>query len=545
MEKRKSKVVLDNKKFQEALKRAEGLKTLSSDPTIAFAQGVQRSAEKLMRLAGASARKIETLVNQAEERKLHIGDKKVSKLGNLVGKIGQIAGRQTAQEAAQVLDDGAKPIVKQILVTAKGVLDAMERASKDAVDGMRRAQQTSIDGARKLNEQTKGIVIERTTSMVTKIQTFAKETYGGFLRPDKLEEITSEPIKQLLGGMEDVLERIDKEIPDETSDTKFIGETNRLIDMMEQQGVESRSLAFDAAINEAAELVGDEVAHEVAVEVFGFQEADEAFARRPQKRGLVRGLVGMAKTTITTGGQVGGDAIDTAAGLVKSMAVGQDGQSGLMGENGVAATLKNTAGDIAGTMLNTATDIASSIFGKKGDESKGALDIAKDVANSMIDCVGGVGGSLIDGIGDVAKGAAGMAGDMAKGLADFAGNAWDAGVDMASGLYDSVKDMLGLSDEEVQDTVEDVAEAADEMMDEMEDDLDDLFADEEEDLDDLFAEEEEMEDEWNEEEWDEDWEDWEDEDDWADEDWEDPDWIWDDEPEPDQDDDKDERDDKM
>ena len=88
MEKRNNKVVLDNKKFQEVLKRAEKLKSLSEDPTIAFAQGVQRAANNLMTKAMAGAKKIDALVQKAEARKLHAGSKKISKLGNLVGKIG-------------------------------------------------------------------------------------------------------------------------------------------------------------------------------------------------------------------------------------------------------------------------------------------------------------------------------------------------------------------------------------------------------------------------------------------------------------------------
>lgn len=108
-----------------------------------------------------------------------------------------------------MLEDGAKPIVKQILMTAKDVLDAMDKASIESVDGMRRVLQTSIDGARKLNEQTKRIVIERTSSMAAKIQTFAKETYGEFLSQDELDSMTSEPIEDLISEMDNVLANID------------------------------------------------------------------------------------------------------------------------------------------------------------------------------------------------------------------------------------------------------------------------------------------------------------------------------------------------
>ena len=71
-------------------------------------------------------------------RKLHAGSKKISKFGNLVGKLGQIAGRETPEKAAEVFDDAAKPMVKQILKTAKNVLDALDKAADHAEKGLER-----------------------------------------------------------------------------------------------------------------------------------------------------------------------------------------------------------------------------------------------------------------------------------------------------------------------------------------------------------------------------------------------------------------------
>lgn len=345
------------------------------------------------------------------------------------------------------------------------------------------------------------------------------------MEQEAIDEITNAPIEALLGKVQSALEDIDRRIPEEEYDPSFVDEMNA-------QHASSRDSLLSSAIGQAVGIVGEELAHEVAVEVFGFKDADYAFGLLPRKRGLVSGLIGATKSVITGGSQIGGAAIDTTAGMVKNIAVGSDGKSGLAGENGLGSTILNTAGNVANTMLGTAQSIGERIFGGKEGESRNIMDITKDVANSMVDCVAGVGGSLIDGIGNVAKGAATMAGDMAKGLANFASNAWDATKDMAGGLFDSVKDMLGLSDEEVTDTVEDVSKAVDEMMDGTEEDFQDLFDTEQGDLDDLFAEEEEMQEEWNEDYWDEDWMDWEDEDDWMYEDWEEPEWEWPEDPEP-------------
>ena len=136
------------------------------------------------------------------------------------------------------------------------------------------------------------------------------------------------------------------------------------------------------------DIVGEELAHEVAVEVFGFKDADYAFGLLPRKRGLVSGLIGATKSVITGGSKIGGAAIDTTAGMVKNIAVGSDGKSGLAGENGLGSTILNTAGNVANTMLGTAQSIGERIFGGKEGESRNIMDITKDVANSMVDCVG-------------------------------------------------------------------------------------------------------------------------------------------------------------
>ena len=178
-------------KFQEVKKRAEELKLLasrmSSESDIDFLQGIERSAFNLMQKARNGARKVEAISKQTKTRKLHSGDKKTSKFGRLVGKLGQIAGRETPKKAGEVFDDAAAPMVKQILETAKNVLVALDNAADHAEKGLERVQRNSIASCQKLKIQTKRILIERATSMATKIRTFAKQTYGGFMSPKKLD----------------------------------------------------------------------------------------------------------------------------------------------------------------------------------------------------------------------------------------------------------------------------------------------------------------------------------------------------------------------
>lgn len=89
-----------------------------------------------------------------------------------------------------MFDDAAKPMVKQILETAKNVLVALDTAADHAEKGLERVQRNSIASCQKLKIQTKRILVERATSMATKIRTFAKQTYGGFLTQEKLDGIT-------------------------------------------------------------------------------------------------------------------------------------------------------------------------------------------------------------------------------------------------------------------------------------------------------------------------------------------------------------------
>lgn len=176
-----------SKKFQDAMKRVGELKLITS--------GIERAASKLLVTARKDARKIEAISNEVEKmRKLHVGSKKISKFGNLVGKLGQIAGRETPENAAEVFDDAAKPMVKQILKTAKNVLDALDKAADHAEKGLERVQRNSIESCRKLKVQTKRILVERATSMATKIRTFARQTYGGFMSQEQLDEMTEAPI---------------------------------------------------------------------------------------------------------------------------------------------------------------------------------------------------------------------------------------------------------------------------------------------------------------------------------------------------------------
>lgn len=215
----KRKDIGQSNKFQEVKKRAEELKLLasrmSSESDIDFLQGIERSAFNLMQKARNGARKVEAISKQTKTRKLHSGDKKTSKFGRLVGKLGQIVGRETPKKAGEVFDDAATPMVKQVLETSKGVLDALDNAAKHAIEGLERVQRNSIASCQKLKIQTKRILIERATSMATKIRTFAKQTYGGFLTQETLDGITKEPIDNMLSTVGEMVSRIDDPPPTE------------------------------------------------------------------------------------------------------------------------------------------------------------------------------------------------------------------------------------------------------------------------------------------------------------------------------------------
>lgn len=67
---------------------------------------------------------------------------------------------------------------------------------------------------------------------------FAKETYGGFLEQSDLDNATKVPIDALLVKAQEALARIDKEIPDEASDSKFIENCDSSITRMSEQHVQ-------------------------------------------------------------------------------------------------------------------------------------------------------------------------------------------------------------------------------------------------------------------------------------------------------------------
>ena len=63
----------------------------------------------------------------------------------------------------------------------------MDKAANHAIEGLERVQRNSIASCQKLKVQTRRILIERATSMATKIKTFAKQTYGGFMSQEQLD----------------------------------------------------------------------------------------------------------------------------------------------------------------------------------------------------------------------------------------------------------------------------------------------------------------------------------------------------------------------
>ena len=176
--------------------------------------------------------------------------------------------------------------------------------------------------------QTKRILIERATSMATKIRTFAKQTYGGFMSQEELDWITEKPISKLMEKVGSMVSSIDAKpegdepnpyyIPDEEYDEEIVNE-------MKNQHKASREALLSSAIRQAINMVGEEIAKEVALEVFDKDDVDSTFGSITRSRGLVGGLFGMAKSAITGAGQIGGSAVKTAAGLVTDIAVGKDG----------------------------------------------------------------------------------------------------------------------------------------------------------------------------------------------------------------------------
>ena len=153
-------------------------------------------------------------------------------------------------------------------------------------------------------------------------------------------------------------------IPDEKYDEDIVNE-------MKNQHQVSRDALLSSAIRQAIDMVGEELAREVAYEVFGKQDVDSTFDSIPRSRGLVDGVFGAAKEAVAGAGKIGSSAIGEASNLVKNIAVGKDGQSGLMGKNGLANSILDTAGGVANKMLDTAKSIGDSIFGNKSKEVSG------------------------------------------------------------------------------------------------------------------------------------------------------------------------------
>lgn len=60
--------------------------------------------------------------------------------------------------------------------------------------GVEKLQKNAIAETERIKEQTKSILMERATSMVSKIETFAKQTYGGFMS----EESGVEPPEKII-----------------------------------------------------------------------------------------------------------------------------------------------------------------------------------------------------------------------------------------------------------------------------------------------------------------------------------------------------------
>ena len=176
--------------------------------------------------------------------------------------------------------------------------------------------------------QTKRILVERATSMSAKIKTFAKQTYGGFLTQETLDGITKEPIDNMLSTAGDVVSRIDEPptenkpnpyyIPDEEYNEKIVNE-------MKNQHKASREQLLQRAFDQAIYMVGEELAKEIALEVFDKDDVDSTFDSISRSRGLVEGLFGAAKTTIAGVGKIGSSAIEEVSNLVKDIAVGKDG----------------------------------------------------------------------------------------------------------------------------------------------------------------------------------------------------------------------------
>ena len=152
--------------------------------------------------------------------------------------------------------------------------------------------------------QSKRILVERATSMTTKIQTFAKETYGGFMTQEQIDAKIKDPMDSLIARVGYVISQMDVPSTEDNPNPYYIPDEEykeEIVDRMKNQHKVSREELLSSAIGQAVELVGEEVARQVARQVFGFKDTELAFGLLPRKRGVVSGLFGAAKSLITGG----------------------------------------------------------------------------------------------------------------------------------------------------------------------------------------------------------------------------------------------------
>ena len=94
---------------------------------------------------------------------------------------------------------------------------------------------------------------------------------------------------------------------------------------MKNQHKVSRETLLSSAIRQAIDMVGEELAKEVALEVFDKDDVETTFGSISRSRGLVDGVFGAAKAAVTGAGKIGASAVGEASNLVKNIAVGKDG----------------------------------------------------------------------------------------------------------------------------------------------------------------------------------------------------------------------------
>lgn len=192
-----------------------------------------------------------------------------------------------------------------------------------------------------------------------------------------------EKVRETLAKMDDP-ESGDFYIKDEKYDERPVND-------MKNQHDTSRKTLLASAIQQAIDMVGEEDARKYAIEVFGSEDTNLGFEEIQSRRELSIGSIfGAAKDAVTgavgTAGKIGSEAIGEASKLVKNIAVGKDGESGLMGENGLASKIKDSVGNVANSMLDTAKSVGQQMLDGAGSKASKILNTAKDVANNMVDC---------------------------------------------------------------------------------------------------------------------------------------------------------------